>query len=132
MTERFDPGYRLHCIAYPCANTLCLTRLRMPLIQRNQNLVEPRRVLAPSAQCIWGFLKRDNRTHRLIDRKLPLFEKSNHRAKVFRQSVPRSANVQFLLHEELGLIAHGLFGVPDIYDSAREANLFDGSAEGRR
>ena len=84
MTERFDPGY----ITYPCANTLCLARLRMPLTQRNQNFVEPRRVLAPGTQGIWRFLKRDNRTHGLIDRKLARFEKANHRTEVFRQSVP--------------------------------------------
>src|SRR5689334_4515705 len=115
----------------PSVTHCALTRPRT-LIHRNQNFVEMRRVFAPGAQCLCRIIERDNQAHGLIDRELARLEVANDRAKIFRKSVSRAADIQFLLHEEPSLVVHGLFGVADIDHSAGKAHFLDRGAESCR
>ncbi len=56
-------------------------------VQANHDLLDPQWIVAPGAQCLWCFVQRNDRADRIVDRKATFFEHSDHRMKVFGQSI---------------------------------------------
>jgi hypothetical protein len=69
-------------------------------------------------------LERDKETHRLVQREAASKNWING-MKVFWLGIPRSQNIQLLLHEQLGLISHRFFHIADIHDPEDECDFFE-------
>ena len=68
----------------------------------------------------------------LADREEPAGGEVDHAAEVARHGVAGAADVEFLLHEELGLVFDGRFRVADVGDASGERDFVNGGAESLR
>src|SRR5450432_1389317 len=86
---------------------------RSPLVHAHHDLLDPGRIIAPCRHSLRSFIHVDDRTDGVVHRKAMFFQHANDIAKILRQSISRSENVEFLLHEQFGLVSYRLFGITD-------------------
>ena len=63
-------------------------------------------------------MKRNDQAYKLFHRKIPPLEEADHRVEIFRLSIPRPEDIQFLLYVSPGLLSHRFFRLAFVNDPA--------------